>query len=153
LIEARRITRRKRAMTLDEMIAQAEIRQTMADYNIAGDRLRFEELAAQFTEDGVIRFAGVTARGRAEIVRALSGVPAGEGSERPRWTKVRHNLTTSQVIIEGEEARGRTYFFVVTDQGPDHQGVYVDRFRKEGGRWLIAERECRVDWIAGGISG
>jgi hypothetical protein len=51
-------------------------------------------------------------------------------------------------VVSGDEATGRTYFLVVTNQGPSHQGIYIDRFRKVEGRWLIAEREVTVGWQA-----
>jgi len=142
-------------MTIEEMLAEAEIRRVMVAYNIAGDRGQVEELAAQFAPDGVLSFLGVVARGRAEIATALgrrSGGPEpdrGFADRRGPVTKLRHHLTTSQVVVEGDEARGRSYFLVINNHGPDHMGVYVDRFRKVDGRWLIADREVRIDWQAG----
>ena len=32
--------------------------------------------------------------------------------------------------------------------GPDHAGYYLDEFRREGDRWLIAHRRIRRDWQA-----
>jgi hypothetical protein len=132
-------------MTLDELIAQAEIRQTMVNYNIAGDEQRKDDAATQFVEDGVLKFANVVARGRAEIVVTLQRNAATRGEAAP---VVRHNLTTCDIVLNGNEATGRTYFLVVTDRGPSHQGIYLDRFLKVEGRWLIAEREVRLDWKA-----
>lgn len=137
-------------MTLDEMLAQAEIRQTITNYNIYGDANRKEELAQQFAEDGVLDLPGIRANGRAEIVALLKSFsvtgPNDKDAGGEPWSKRRHNLTTSQVVVNGEEATGRSYFQVVTDQGLDHQGVYTDRYRKIDGRWLIAERKVRLDW-------
>jgi hypothetical protein len=132
-------------MSLDEVIAQAEIRQTLVNYNIAGDLQRKEEAAVQFSEDGVLKYAGVMARGRQEILAVLKGNAATRHGVTP---VVRHNLTTSSIVVKGDEATARTYFLVVTDQGPSHQGIYMDRLRKVEGRWLIAEREVTVDWQA-----
>lgn len=140
-------------MSIEDLLAREAIRQTMANYNIAGDRMQLDELAAQFTEDGVLKFPGQVARGRVEIVEKLGGgrrapaeADASDAARRGPVTKVRHNLTTSQIVVDGEQATGRTYFLVVTNYGPDHMGVYVDRFRKVDGRWLIAERDVRIDW-------
>jgi hypothetical protein len=95
--------------------------------------------------DGLRRLVG-----RAAIVEGLATRRTGatEGPDRaPEF--VRHNLTTSLITFEDENtAHGRTYFFVVSNIGPDHMGVYVDRFEKYEGRWLIAERNVRIDWVA-----
>lgn len=141
-------------MTPDEASALEAIRQTMARYNIAGDRLKLDELAATFTEDGVLeegpQDAGrIVRQGRAAIAAGLrEGVARMHpGGKKPSF--VRHHLTTSLLeCVSPDEARGRTYFEVYTDIGPDHAGVYIDRFRKVDGRWLIAHREVRIDWVA-----
>src|SRR3546814_15629684 len=62
---------------------------------------------------------------------------------------MRHHLTTSRIVSAGpDEATARTYFINYSDIGADHAGVYVDRFRRIDGTWLIARREDRVDWQA-----
>lgn len=128
-------------MTDDERNDREAIRTLMARYNIAGDQGRIGELAATFAEDGVLHFSGESAQGRAAIVARLTS-----GSRNPALTVSRHHLGTSLVEIDGAEATGRTYFQTLTDIGPDHHGVYVDRFRKIGGEWLIVHRQVRVDW-------
>ena len=61
----------------------------------------------------------------------------------------RHNLTTSKLEITGpDSAEARTYWFVNTNIGPDHSGVYRDTFRYAGGEWLIAERRVTTEWAA-----
>lgn len=134
-------------------VARDAIRQTMVAYNIAGDRFKLQELAETFTEDGVLETPYARAAGHGEIVALLGGrreepqgeAPAPQGG-RPLF--VRHNLTTSQILVDGEEATGRTYFIVITDRGLDHMGHYVDRFRKVGNQWLIAHRQVRIDYQA-----
>ena len=41
-------------MTVEELLAREAIRDTMAKYNMAGDRLKVDDYAACFTEDGVM---------------------------------------------------------------------------------------------------
>lgn len=129
-------------MTQDEATDREAIRVLMARYNINGDQGRIEALAATFADDGVLTFSGQVAEGKAEIVQRLS--PG--GTRNPALTVSRHHLTTALIEIDGETARGRSYFQVMTDIGPDHHGVYVDRFVKRGGKWRIARREVRIDW-------
>jgi hypothetical protein len=57
-----------------------------------------------------------------------------------RPTLVRHHLTTSHVTINGALAAARTYFFVLSNIGPDHAGVYVDRLENGAEGWQIAHR-------------
>lgn len=127
------------------------IRRTMAAYNVAGDRLRLEALADNFTEDGVLETPTARMEGRAAIFQGLGGnrgrAASGPGERRP--TFVRHHLTTSALDLTGEEtADGTSYFIVYTDIGPDHMGCYLDRFRKEAGLWRIAERRVLIYWMS-----
>jgi hypothetical protein len=133
----------------DEMEA---IRHTMAAYNIAGDRLRLDDLADAFADDGVLEIPTGRLEGRAAIVRGLGGggEPADpERGSRRRPSFVRHNLTTSLLELTGADmAAGRTYFIVFTDVGPDHMGCYVDKLRKVAGRWLFEHRRVLIDWMS-----
>ncbi len=138
-------------MDVEEMLAREEIRHLMATYNQAGDSGKRELFESVFTVDAVLESPLSRYEGRDAIVEGLFARTdrSQPGSEKPRLSFLRHNLTTSRIgFTSPVEARGRTYFFVVTDIGPDHSGVYVDRFRKEAGRWLIANREVRLDFVA-----
>lgn len=141
-------------MTVDDLIAREEIRALIVSYNIGGDRGRLDQLAGAFASDGVLlRPSAGEGRGAGtgpEAIRDLLATARkpGPGPDRP-LDFVRHHLTTCEITLEGPEtARGRTYFFVVSEVGLDHSGLYVDRFRKEDGRWKIAQREARIDWVA-----
>jgi hypothetical protein len=126
------------------------IRNVMAAYNVAGDRMQIEALAATFLDGGVLVTPTATYEGRAGIAAGLSGrgLPLADPMAR-RPTVVRHNLTTSHVTLTGPDtAEGRTYFIVFSDVGPDHMGHYADRLRKTTDGWRFARRDVRVDWIA-----
>ncbi len=139
-------------MTVEEMIAREEIRLLLATYNSEGDRGRLAALASVFTEDGVLEGgSGFVAKGAEEIVRTLSGPRGPEDRRHRRPAFMRHHLTTSLVVFDdADTARGRNYYLVVTDLGPDHSGVYTDLYRKVDGRWRIADRRSRIDWAAEG---
>lgn len=142
-------------MTLDELLARESIRQTMASYTVAGDRLRAEDFMAVFTEDAVLESDGVAEsdafrlEGRQAVrewierwSRPPQGVP-----QTHQATFVRHHLSTSHIELTGADtARARTYWTAYTDIGPDHCGYYLDTFRKVEERWLIAHRKVRLDW-------
>lgn len=146
-------------MTLDEMLAREAIRDTLAKYTTSGDRLKTEDFAACFTEDGVIQSEQVSGaqtfryEGRAAILewqnRWRRRDPAQDGVHQASF--VRHHLSTSKIDLTGPDtAQARTYWAAWTDIGPDHAGYYLDTFRKVEGEWLIAHRRIRLDWTAEG---
>ena len=141
-------------MTVDELLAREAIRDTLAKYNVSGDRLRVDDYAACFTADGIIeaehrdpafafRYEGREAirawQQRWRDAAATGGVH--------RATFARHHLSTCKIDLTGPEtASVRTYWAAWTDAGPDHAGYYLDDFRKVGEEWLIAHRRVRLDW-------
>ena len=138
-------------MDAEELQAREEIRQLLASYNVAGDRGRKEEFGSVFSEDAVLEMPGGRCEGREAILERLFApreAASGRADER-MLTFVRHHLTTSKIdFTSPTEAKGRTYFVVLTDIGVDHSGVYVDEYRKRKGRWWIVHREVRIDYVA-----
>lgn len=142
-------------MTLDELLARESIRKTLAAYNQSGDRARYDELALQFTEDGILELpGGAIHEGRPAVRESFNRIGSGKpvdpaAAARPKLTFVRHHTSTCQIELTGpESASVRTYWTVYTDIGPDHCGYYADTFRKVGDDWLIAHRKARVDWVS-----
>ncbi|TQM11367.1 nuclear transport factor 2 family protein [Pseudonocardia kunmingensis] len=141
-------------MDVWELIARERIRDTVAAYNHAGDRGRIDDLAATFTEDGVLEVVGRDpAAGRAAIVAMLSrSVERGSDlttAGRPHF--VRHFVTNLRFEeVTPERARTSAYFLVVTPAGPDHWGRYRDVHVPVGDEWQIAHRMVRVDAKAEG---
>jgi hypothetical protein len=59
---------------------------------------------------------------------------------------VRHVSATHQVDVDdADHARGRAYYVVFLDDGPDHWGRYIDEYRCDDGVWRIARRRVTVD--------
>lgn len=142
-------------MTLDDLLAREAIRDTMARYTMAGDRLREDEFVAVFAPDAVMESEGVPAEdafryeGREQIRHWISrwrNRPEGAAATHAA-TFVRHHMSTSLIELMGPDtARARTYWVAYTDIGADHSGYYLDEFRKLDGQWLIARRRVRLDW-------
>lgn len=142
-------------MTLDDLLAREAIRETMARYNFAGDRLKEDDFIAVFTDDAVLESEGVPAEdafryeGRGQIrewIARWRNRPEGAAATHLA-SFVRHHLSTSLIELTGPNtARARTYWVAYTDIGPDHAGYYLDEFRREGDAWLIAHRRVRLDW-------
>ncbi len=144
-------------MTLDEMLAREGIRQTMAAYTAAGDRLREADFLAVFTDDAVIETEGVPEsdlfryEGRAAIGDWIGRwrTPPGGAERVHKASFIRHHLATCHIELTApDRARARTYWVAWTDIGADHAGYYLDDFRKESDRWLIRHRRIRRDWQA-----
>lgn len=146
-------------MTLDDLLAREAIRDTLAKYNVSGDRLKIDDYAACFTEDGIMeaehkdpafafRYEGreaILAWQRRWLEQTLSGAGVHQA------TFARHHLATSKIDLAGPDmgpatASVRTYWVAWTDIGPDHAGYYLDTFHKVGEEWLIAHRRVREDW-------
>ena len=120
------------------------IRALVARLNMAGDRARFAELAACFTEDGVLSWASGEGRGRAAIARNVV-------TERAAPIAfVRHHLTVFDIALADDfaSATGRIRFYVMADAGPDHAGIYLDSYVRAGDEWLIARRDIEIEWQA-----
>jgi hypothetical protein len=139
-------------MDVDELITREAIRDLVARYAHAADRGHFVELANLFAEDGVLEIAGRDPLvGRGAIVDALTGV----GVELKSATAVpliRHHVSSLAIEVDGPaEARAWSYFFAVTERGPDHWGRYSDRIVRDGtGHWRFAHRRVRTDGTAPG---
>jgi hypothetical protein len=128
-----------------------EIRHLIATYTAEGDRGRVDALAPIFAEDAVMVIPIWRAEGRAGIVKALSGAGAASTTRAPvpggRGRIMRHHLTSCYITFDGpDEASGRTYWINFSQFGPDHSGLYADKYRRIDGRWKIVFREVRLDW-------
>jgi SnoaL-like domain len=145
-------------MELWELIARESCRDTLAQYNHAGDRFLLEEFAGAFCEDGVLEIRGnEPITGRAAIIERFGGPStASKARQAARQLPadatrrvVRHNVTNIRFeSLSPEEAVVSSYFTVFTEVGADHMGRYRDRFVPVGERWLIAHRFVSTDWRA-----
>jgi len=132
------------------------IRQLITNYAINGDRGRVDLLLHSFTEDAEMLTPAWRALGRAGIGQAMgwSGKTEIVKAQRPAEggagrVLLRHHLTSSHITFDSaDEASGRTYWINFNENGPDHAGLYVDKYRRIDGKWLIVFREVRVDWKA-----
>lgn len=147
-------------MEMWELAARESCRDALAQYTHSGDAFRLDDLAAAFTEDGILEVRGTDpVQGRPAIIERLGG-GRGKSNEQMREElkasrkegvrrMVRHNIANVRFeSVTPEEARVASYFTVVTENGLDHVGRYRDRLVPVGDRWLIAHRFVSVDWNA-----
>jgi hypothetical protein len=138
-------------MNLDELLAREGVRDTIARYAHCADSGRFDELVRLFSEDGVMDVEGrEPLRGR-DAIRAFLGSTQKSLQQSTVRPFIRHHVNSVQIDVDGEgEARAASYFFAITERGPDHWGRYRDRLVRRGDLWLFASRKVRVDGRAEG---
>lgn len=134
-----------------ELAARDEIRDLVAAYAHLGDAGRFDALSALFAPDGVLELDDGRAFRGHEALHGFFGATRdalGAGTTHPL---IRHHVSSVQVTVDDpEHAHGSSYFFVVTQRGPDHWGRYRDGYVRADDHWLFAHRRVRVDGMAPG---
>ncbi len=140
-------------MLRDKTQDRVQIHYTMAVYCYSVDCGDVEGVVSAFAEDGRLELSsGTKVEGRAAIRAFYIPVIGAERRDRMPDGSIpllRHNLTTSRVEFTGEDtAQGWTYFISLTRHGMDHTGRYLDSFKRQGDRWLIADRRIAVEWYA-----
>jgi ketosteroid isomerase-like protein len=133
-----------------ELLVREAVRDTIARYNHAGDRGRFDAMVECFLADGVLVIHDTDRyEGRDALRGFFSGVRGTTDSTRT-LTTLRHNVTNTLIEVDGDSATARSYFTVITDIGVDHWGSYHDELRPDAtaGRWLFARRSVRTDGYA-----
>lgn len=135
-------------MTVDELIARAEIHQCLLRYCRGVDRGDKALVASAYHDDGYDDHGTFKGLGRdfaGHIVDRMDTT----------GTVGMHQITNSYVEVDGDKAVGETYFIAVNPEGPDMvktpgvrfvYGRYFDRFEKRAGEWKIARRQVLIDW-------
>jgi len=136
-------------MRPDELAAREAVRETIARYAHAVDRGLYDEAAKCFTEDGILDVKDVA---RHEGREAIVGMFRGAGDRLLKSSQkalIRHHVSSIQIDVDVTSGRATaaSYFFVVTEIGPDHWGTYRDTLARDDatGRWLFTERKVKVD--------
>ena len=149
-------------MELWEVVARESVRDLIARSNANGDSGRWDQLEELFAPEMVLDTDGTVTEGRDAVMRMYRSVQANvvvdpdappaeqEGDHttlqewigRGRKPFIRHCTTTTQIDVIGpEEARARSYYFLLTVHGLDHWGRYIDSFRPVDGVWKFTKRQ------------
>jgi uncharacterized protein (TIGR02246 family) len=119
----------------------------IARYARGLDDRDFDAVAACFTADAQVTYSGVAlVPGREAIVAYLQGLRSLIAST--------HIMSQPVIDVDGDHAHvetsGLAFLVAPTDGQPvvRTRGLrYVDEFVLQDGRWLIAERVHRCDWM------
>jgi len=144
-------------LKVEELMARELVRDRYARYNRAGDKGRLDELAACFTEHGVLEARDVfTAVGRRNIADTLSAVSrqlvSQDGAQvLSRRLIVRHFVASLRFdSIAPERIESSAYFAVFHADAADHWGTYRDVLVPVGDEWLFERRLVVVEgWRPG----
>ena len=132
---------------LQELLDHHEITQTLKEYCHGCDRGDEGRMASVYLEDSFDDHGSVKAPGR-EFARVMM--------ERILTTtdSLYHLLGQSLIRVVGDEAGAETYFFAVSRSKREDGvemcdqlgGRFVDKLKREDGRWLIKHRVVMRDW-------
>lgn len=137
--EARRSgAKRSPTERLERLESELALHRLVYEYCIAADSRDLELWSGVWTEDAVWAvsddrsFVGL-AEIRAAVQRQWAALP-----------RMQHATSNHVVSVDRDEASGRSEVTVFVQLGGERWltggGTYVDRYRREGGRWKIAER-------------
>lgn len=133
-----------------EITARVEIDDLIARYARYADSGRSSDLAALFTDDGVLTAGGDDVRGRAAITAYLDANKASLAGRDPTG-RIRHHVSSRRIDLTSRTAAHATsYFLAITATGPDHWGVYRDELVHDGAQWCFARRAAVVEGHAPG---
>lgn len=137
-------------LTADDLIARAEIADTLHAYSRGVDRRDIDLLADLFTTDASFDYGhGNVTTGR-ESLRALFVAATG------KYLATSHHVSTiSYLRLDTTSASTISYVYAFHDTGDVHfhiWGCYEDELVDDGERWRIAARKVRTAGASTGAS-
>ncbi|OKJ13923.1 nuclear transport factor 2 family protein [Kitasatospora sp. CB01950] len=142
------------AVPPSEAADRLAIRRLVDAYAHCADRRDAEGQLALFTEDSrfLVHLDATAAEPTQELHGRAALAPVFADLDQYRATT--HFNGQSTVALDGDRAEGETYCLAHhVSSGPDDERTimiasirYLDRFVKQDGDWLFAERRLLVDW-------
>ncbi|VXB61240.1 nuclear transport factor 2 family protein [Aeromicrobium sp. 9AM] len=133
------------------LIATDQIRALLVEYAQCADTGRTDRILELFAPDAVLEATNNPAcHGRDEIRSFFERVGS---SARALMDKpyMRHHLSSIHIELDGPaDARATSYFFAITDTGPDNWGRYRDILRHDGESWTIHHRRLQLEGYSPG---
>lgn len=135
-------------LSLQQLSDRAEIQDLITRYAYAIDDRNWDGLDQIFTEDAVIDY-----RAAGGPVGTLPETKAFLAEAMAQFSAFQHLSTTSDIVINGDEARARTILFnpmVMQHEGEERVffiGLwYEDEFRRTADGWRIKARREKKSW-------
>lgn len=140
------------ADALARLLAESEVRRTIAEYCQCCDDGRFDEFGECFAPDAVVVVMGREVVGREAIVAWISKAMPAE--KRGKHVTINPLIT---IAPDGMQATaGVDYLFVAKSGSGPHMttaGRYLDVFTPHADRWVFARREITFLGDGPGSSG
>lgn len=128
------------------MLARDELHALVTAYCRAVDRADYETLRSLYHPDATDSHGSFSSGGVEEFIAQLAAA-------EPYVRVSQHNITTTNFVVEGDEARGEIYCLVFhTFAGREHDidviigGRYLDEYTRHDGRWKFSRRTIVADW-------
>jgi ketosteroid isomerase-like protein len=126
-----------------------EIYELKSSYYWYYDSPDLEALVGLFTDDAVCEFGAYgTWTGIDEIRAGFTENVSASDNNFPSL----HAVTNGKIAVDGDSATGQWYLLDTVLTGAPGEpsirvcGVYYERYRREGGRWLIAHSHLKFLW-------
>jgi len=138
-------------MTIEDVIARAEIGELLVRYCRGIDRLDWDLVRSCFWPDGIADYRAFGLTGTPDALVAFLQAPAA----MPALTRTMHVLSNHTIALDADRARSEAYCMAHHEGGAGHiwDGRfavtwlrYLDRWERRDGRWAILHREVAVEW-------
>ncbi len=133
--------------SVDELLAESEIRDVHARYCRSADRMDFDLYRTCFHDDATVEFSFFSGTVDEFLDMARSSLPG--------YMLTTHFTGNSLVRVEADTAACEfytlaTHRIAADGKGPERDYVasvrYVDRMERRHGEWRIRHRHCVLDW-------
>lgn len=124
---------------LDILESREYIKELRAKYAWHAARGEVHGIVSLFTEDGVFEVLAGKERVRSQGREAIAGFLIANGMKPAHVVPLIHN---DIIVIEGDQAHGTCAMENpgTTDAPRGFTGYYLEKMRRENGRWLFTER-------------
>jgi hypothetical protein len=140
-------------MEVWEIDAREQARDLVARYNACGDADLLDEMVALFARDAVMDVGAWGCHEGIEAIRSFfEGVRRNPSqTEAGERRLIRHFTATHRIDVDSADGvRGQCYYQVLTNEGLDHWGRYVDVYGLEDARFRFKRRTVFVDGMTAG---
>lgn len=133
--------------TIEQVLAEAEIRDVQLRYCRAADRKDFELYRTCFHGDAVLEFSFFSGSVDEFMAMAMESLA--------RFSATTHFTGNQLIEVSGDTAWCEFYTLATHRIDADENGSerdyvasvrYIDRMERRGGEWRIARRRCVLDW-------
>lgn len=124
-----------------------EIADLASRYTRSGDTGREADFAGLFTSDGIFEVGERrSAKGLEEITSLMADVKRAFAAAPAAFFPARHHVSSLNIRFDDNtHASGRSYFMLVGGWGPDHWGIYRDRYERTADGWRFSYRRATME--------